>query len=109
MKGFPHITRENDHIVARFDNTLIDARPWCLGRAAAVDEQWPGVALQPLEQALGWLEGRHPLALAHYVNHPPAGEHPNVALAPFDLTLSDGARHQRYTARPANIFFVAML
>ena len=37
--------------------------------------------------ALEQLEGRHPLALAHYANHPPAGAAPNAAIASFNFSL----------------------
>ena len=33
------------------------------------------------------VEPRHPLALAHLVNHPPRGQAPNVAVASFDVPL----------------------
>jgi hypothetical protein len=33
--------------------------------------------------ALEMLEGRHPLALAHFANHPPAGAAPNAVIASF--------------------------
>jgi hypothetical protein len=36
---------------------------------------------------LEMLEGRHPLALAHYANHPPAGSAPNAVIANFSFKL----------------------
>lgn len=33
--------------------------------------------------ALELLEGRNPLAMAHYANHPPPGERPNAGIASF--------------------------
>lgn len=33
------------------------------------------------------LEGRHPLALAHFANHPPAGAAPNAVIASFNFKL----------------------
>ena len=36
------------------------------------------------------LQMRHPLALAHYANHPAAGTTPNVMVAAFDLVLESG-------------------
>ena len=97
MHGYPAVTVGNDHITARFDNALVDAAPWAAGRAAADDAAWLEAApeLQPLHRALRPLEGRHPLALGHVVNHPPERGSPNVLLAPFDLTLPAGAPPSR--------------
>lgn len=39
---------------------------------------------------LTFLQMRHPLALAHYANHPAAGTPPNVMVAAFDLVLESG-------------------
>jgi poly(3-hydroxyalkanoate) synthetase len=89
MKGFPAITVDNQHVMARYDNVLIDAHAWAAGAAEAGDKMWPAVQ-QPLEHALKRVDGRHPLAMAHLVNHPPSGEQPNVLLAPFDLKLNKG-------------------
>ena len=36
------------------------------------------------------LQMRHPLALAHYANHPAAGTQPNVMVAAFDLAFKAG-------------------
>lgn len=89
MKGFPNITTGNDCILARYDNTLVDAKPWGRGQVR------PGAAWvaadQPLDAALNLVDGRHPLATAQFVNHPPPGVKPNVLLAPFDLRLAEGA------------------
>eukprot|EP00892_Ulva_mutabilis_P011541 jgi/Ulvmu1/875/UM100_0028.1 len=87
MAGFPNITANNDCILARYDNTLVDARPWAAGqpRPAAA---WVDVR-QPLDAALNLVDGRHPLAVAQFVNHPPRGGKPNVLLAPFDLRLAE--------------------
>jgi hypothetical protein len=88
MKGFPNITRANDFIVARYDNTLVDAKPWLRGQTTCGAE-WVNGAM-PLDNALNLVEGRHPLAAAHYINHPAPSGKSNVYLAPFDLTLSEG-------------------
>ncbi|GLC36632.1 hypothetical protein PLESTM_000483100 [Pleodorina starrii] len=48
---------------------------------------WAG----PLASALGYLEGRHPLALGHFVNHPGADQSPNVLEASLDLPLDHPA------------------
>lgn len=36
------------------------------------------------------LEGRHPLALAHFANHPPAGAAPNTVIASFKVKVTGG-------------------
>lgn len=89
MKGFPNITTGNDAILARYDNTLVDAKPWGHGQERGGAE-WV-CAGQPLDHALHLVDGRHPLAAAQFINHPPPGAKPNVLLAPFDLLLADGA------------------
>ncbi|KAG2435224.1 hypothetical protein HXX76_007306 [Chlamydomonas incerta] len=53
---------------------------------------WAG----PLSAALSYLEGRHPLALGHFVNHPGQGQSPNVLEAPLDLPLD----HPLLASRP---------
>lgn len=37
------------------------------------------------------LQGRHPLALGHFANHPPAGAQPNVMVASFDFQAPGAA------------------
>ena len=73
MVNFPNVSRENDFLLARYDNTIIDARPWGRGQGGS-REVW--VQHQsPLDCALNLVEGRHPLACGHYINHPPQGGH----------------------------------
>lgn len=88
MVNFPNVARDNDFLLARYDNTLIDAKPWGRGQASArhawVQEQ------HSLDCALNLVEGRHPLACGHYINHPPKGTSPNVMIAPFNVHLAAG-------------------
>lgn len=88
MMGFPNITADNDCILARYDNALVDAKPWGRGQGR-LGVAWV-TASQPLDRALNMVDGRHPLATAQFINHPPPGTKPNVLLAPFDLRLADG-------------------
>ena len=89
MVNFPNVSRENDFLLARYDNTIIDARPWGRGQGGS-REVW--VQHQsPLDCALNLVEGRHPLACGHYINHPPKGGTPNVMIAPFTVQLPAGA------------------
>lgn len=90
MVNFPNVARDNDFILARYDNTLIDAKPWGRGQHRARSE-WVQQG-HPLDCALNVVEGRHPLAFGHYVNHPPKGSAPNVMVAPFNLTLAAGVQ-----------------
>ena len=36
------------------------------------------------------LQIRHPLALAHFANHPPSGTQPNVMVAAYDFVSQEG-------------------
>jgi len=89
MADYPNVVLNNDFILSRYDGTLVDAAPW--GCGARDGRAWPARATGIVDGALRLLEGRHPLALGHFANHPPPGAAPNVAIAPFDLTL-DGAK-----------------
>lgn len=44
----------------------------------------------PVACCFVWLQMRHPLALAHYANHPAADTQPNVMVAAFDMALKSG-------------------
>jgi hypothetical protein len=115
MPGFPNVAAASEHLLARYDDLLLDAAPWAAGDTTdappsdsltsapsdrsessggsecSESREWPREAV-PLHKALRALDGRHPLALGHFANHPPAGLRANVLVAPFDLALADGAR-----------------
>ena len=55
MKGFPHIDNENANLLARYDNSIIDAKD-----GGGIDKE-------------DVLEHTNPLALGHYINRPPPG------------------------------------
>ncbi|GIL88860.1 hypothetical protein Vretifemale_16784, partial [Volvox reticuliferus] len=46
---------------------------------------WAG----PLSSALEYVEGRHSLALGHFVNHPGEGQSPNVLEASLDIPVNE--------------------
>lgn len=79
----------------RFDGVVLDAKPWGVGQqvlseaggsaTAAAGAAWPATPRSEAERNLALVEGRHPLALAHFANHPPPGVAPNVMVAAFDL------------------------
>lgn len=72
LPGFPNPQLTNDHLVARYDGTVIDAQPVCLaGRH---------------EHATLARLGLNPLAVAHRVNHPPQGTPPNLLNAPVEFS-----------------------
>ena len=103
---------DNPYLMGRYDNTVLDARPWGRGflaapggvgagggtdgagcaaaadvKAAAEEEEASAAALERLRAA--GVELRNPLALAHFANHPPRGVAPNVVACPFDLSQED--------------------
>ena len=88
MANFPNVARDNDFLLARYDNIIIDAKPWGRGQGGTRQE-WVQ-ALNALDCALNLVEGRHPLACGHYINHPPKGHAPNVMIAPFTVQLPAG-------------------
>jgi len=89
IPGYPLIARSNHFLLARFDGVVMDAKPWgdgcslCYSSSRSDEILWPVVdgAMNCAEKALIGLEGRHPLALAHFANHSPAGTLPNVVVA----------------------------
>ena len=68
--GTASLAKKN-HIIARYDGTIIDAGPEALR------------LLPPHARDL-------PLAVAHLVNHPPRGTQPNVLLCPIEYADLDG-------------------
>lgn len=107
LPGYPRIDVDNDYLMSRFDMVILDAKPWARGWPPDRQQQrdWPvAAAKSAVEQRmeLGRLrasvEARHPLALAHFANHPPGGVAPNVMVAAFDVTVQPGElpQWQRY-------------
>ncbi|KAL0028686.1 hypothetical protein WJX79_010548 [Trebouxia sp. C0005] len=95
IPGYPKIDTHNDYFLARFDGALIDGQSWGRGRPTLdftsqhVDLQYYNTQHAMLAQ-LHQKEMRHPLALAHYANHPAAGTKPNVMVAAFSFTPRPG-------------------
>jgi hypothetical protein len=100
LPGYPNVDRGGAFLMARYDATILDAAAW--GRdvpdCAAPRRDRPaggpvavGAALAA-EAALGRaVDGRHPLALGHLANHPPAGSAPNVMAAAVDVPRGGGS------------------
>ncbi|DBA87502.1 TPA: hypothetical protein ACH3X1_004532 [Trebouxia sp. C0004] len=95
IPGYPKIDTHNDYFLACFDGALIDGQSWGRGRPTLgptnqhVDSQYRNTHHAMLAQ-LHQKEMRHPLALAHYANHPAAGTHPNVMVAAFTYNPRQG-------------------
>lgn len=95
VPGYPKIDTHNDYFLARFDGALIDGQSWGQGRPTLgpssqhVDLQYNNTHHAMLAQ-LRQKEMRHPLALAHYANHPAAGAQPNVMVAAFTYNPRQG-------------------
>ncbi|KAL3140809.1 hypothetical protein ABBQ32_005352 [Trebouxia sp. C0010 RCD-2024] len=97
IAGFPKIDANNDYFLARFDGALIDGQSWGRGQNTLSMKQAIDMGSNPHSSSrqaslaeLYQKEMRHPLALAHYANHPAAGSQANVMVAAFDLTLKSG-------------------
>ncbi|KAG2489549.1 hypothetical protein HYH03_012000 [Edaphochlamys debaryana] len=111
MPNYPKIDTDNPYLSCRYDQSIMDSKPWAQGDpggAASANAPAspsggsgsstdPGPApaqswwtwAGPLSASLGLLEGRHPLALGHWVNHPGPGQQANVLEASLDLALDD--------------------
>ncbi|KAL6760185.1 hypothetical protein V8C86DRAFT_2558472 [Haematococcus lacustris] len=92
MPHFPQVSLHNDFLSCRFDMTILDSKAWGAGAKHLGTPDWPSPGSGPPAAALSGLEGRHPLALGHWVNHPAPGQQPNVLEAAVDLGL-DLASH----------------
>ncbi|KAG6410385.1 hypothetical protein SASPL_128443 [Salvia splendens] len=111
---YPRVDLENPYLITRYDGTVINAQPWGTGGEAR--ELWNGSgAPQPGLNAEGGLDGsdrmwkllskpldgskaggagavlerRHPLAFAHFANHPSKDSLPNVMVCPYDFPLTE--------------------
>ena len=54
---------------------------------------WPSALSASCAQAgvaNACMQRRNPLALAHFANHPPAGQQPNVMVASFEADITHG-------------------
>ena len=69
MKGYPNIDNENANLLSRYDHSIIDAKD-----GGGVDKD-------------DILEHTNPLALGHYINHPPMGSLPSVMPYYFNFPL----------------------
>lgn len=114
IPGYPRVDLNNPYLITRYDGTVINAQPWGTGGEAR--EMWDGSnAQRPSLNAEGgvnssdrmWkllskpldgskvggkgvvLERRHPLAFAHFANHPPKDLLPNVMVCPYDFPLTE--------------------
>ena len=95
LAGYPRVDAGSDYLAARYDGLVLDGVAWGLSGGGAPRRPRPAGAATPIgdaaaaEAALGTdVDGRHPLAVGHLANHPPAGAPPNVALAAVDVPLS---------------------
>ncbi|GAB4813076.1 hypothetical protein N2152v2_000122 [Parachlorella kessleri] len=93
IPGYPKIDRDNSYLIGRFDGVVLDAKPW--GRGQQAGKTWPEGPQNAVDAALGLLEARNPLALAHFANHPAAGTLPNVMVAAFDFKAPGDAPQLR--------------
>ncbi|GMH34381.1 hypothetical protein BSKO_02215 [Bryopsis sp. KO-2023] len=86
MTDYPRVDANNPYLLARFDGAVLDAKPWGPGRVS-LDAPLVVNPQRLHEEHLNSLEGRNPLALAHYVNHPGKEHEPNIMVASVDLSF----------------------
>ena len=95
LEGFPDPQQNNSHLTARYDGTVIDAKPLAelekaingaslaeLNSLGANKQNHNWAKNEPEPHILQWVA--NPWAVGHLVNHPPAGIKPNVLGAAFD-------------------------
>ncbi|KAG6412975.1 hypothetical protein SASPL_125670 [Salvia splendens] len=114
IPGYPRVDLENPYLITRYDGTVINAQPWGTGGEAR--ELWNGsgspqaglnaeggldgsdrmwkLLSKPLDGSKAGgtgavLERRHPLAFAHFANHPSKDLFPNVMVCPYDFPLTE--------------------
>lgn len=78
MKGYPNIDNENANLLARYDRAIIDAKD-----GGGIDNG-------------DILEHTNPLALCHYINHPPQGAMPSVMPYYFNFPMDFPAEFYPY-------------
>ncbi|GAX79643.1 hypothetical protein CEUSTIGMA_g7084.t1 [Chlamydomonas eustigma] len=108
MPNFPRIDIGNPYLSRTYEMDVIDSKPWgdgdqtCSPRMNMQQEEDSSNDLGglngrswvqptcPEARLLEVLEGRHPLAVGHMINHPEPGMQPNVLEVGFDWTLRPG-------------------
>jgi len=93
IPGYPQIDRDNSYLLSRYDGVVIDAKPWEEGDPYG-ETCWPPVGLREDPHGID-IDGRNPMALAHFANHPPPGRQPNVMVAAVDLQVDAEHPHLR--------------
>ncbi|KAG1676909.1 hypothetical protein FOA52_014785 [Chlamydomonas sp. UWO 241] len=112
MPNFPRVDTANPYLSRTYMMDIIDSKPWGTGDdrsgssastsgsssgsssssssgTGAGDGRWVWLTCAEA-RLLGVLEGRHPLALGHMVNHPAAGGAANVVEVPFTWEARTG-------------------
>ncbi|CAO2812762.1 unnamed protein product [Amaranthus hypochondriacus] len=115
IPGYPRVDAQNSYLITRYDGSVINAQPWGVGND--IREFWDGTSSpqaanfptqsaetgsdrmwkmlsKPLNSPRSGMHGeilerRNPLAFAHFANHPPKGEIPNVMVCPYDFVLDE--------------------
>lgn len=86
MPNYPQVDKDNDYLMCRYDGSIVDSKGW-MAPLPPREPARPPVATT--RTGLGSVVAhRNPLALAHIVNHPPAGQAPNVMWCAFDFLRS---------------------
>jgi len=93
IPGYPNLGG-NEYLMARFDGCVLDAKPWGGGADVRREQAWTGEhgrAHWTIAEVEGSVERRNPFALAHFANHPPKGEQPNVMSVACDFAAGSPA------------------
>lgn len=92
MPNFPQIDTNNDFLMTRYDDVIIDALDYQVQRTIIPEEQFSNhlSGIRDISRI-----PPNPFALGHILNHPPKGSLNNVVPFAYNAPL-DFAHHLRY-------------
>jgi hypothetical protein len=106
----PEILKDNEYMISRYDDTVIDGRHWDRKQEVATREAIQLEESFPMMKSKGLHRFRNPYAIGQYVNHPAPGSKPNLMSYSYDFTTSfpDHLRPfipYQYASPPSSLFF----
>ena len=104
MPNFPNVDKDNDYLMARYDNSVIDAKNADLFiydyeklKFSVGDEGSSVMSLSQVEKDSLVNTGIYnPFGFGHMLNHPPEGVKPNVFLYAYDFNADLPVELRKY-------------